>query len=116
MALMLDARLPLLFGRAENAGPDDALLIEGQGHPAHGRDWFMPAVPTGHPANCACCLPRNAAGIALSRLLLARARGQGLFFRRVIAVTVTPEGQAAVLQALREDPLASACFVLANPG
>ena len=111
MAPFIDARLPLVFGEPSEAGALDALLFEGEGDPTPGRDWFLPAPETAHPAGCACCMSRNAAGIALSRLLLARARGHGPFFRRVIAITLTPAGRAAVLEALRTDPLASSCFV-----
>jgi hypothetical protein len=109
---MIDARLPLAFGREDDAGPADALLIEGEGAAAATRDYFTAAPETGHPANCACCLPRNAAGMALSRLLLARARAHGARFNRVIAVTHTEGGRAAVIQAVEQDPLASACFRL----
>jgi G3E family GTPase len=111
MAPFIDARLPLLFGAAGDASTDDALLLEGEGEPTPGRDWFTPAPQTAHPVGCVCCTARNAAGLALSRLLLARARGQGPFFRRVIAVTRTPAGRDAVLEALRGDPLASSCLV-----
>jgi hypothetical protein len=116
MAAFIDARLPLVFGRPEDAGPRDALLIEGEGAPAPDRDWFLPGPETAHPAGCACCAARNGAGIALSRLLLARARGQALFFARVVAVTLSPAGRAAVEAALRSDPLAAACFVHAEIG
>jgi hypothetical protein len=112
MALMLDARLPVAFGQEPDAGPTDALLLEGEGEPTPGRDWFTASSATGHPAGCACCLPRNAAGQALSRLLLARARTHGPRFARVIAVTQTQAGRMAVLEALQTDPLASSCFVL----
>ena len=47
---------------------------------------------------------------ALSRLFLARARGEMGFFRGVLAVTVTAAGQEAVLTALADDPLVSAWF------
>jgi hypothetical protein len=107
-----DARLPLQFGEIVNAGAHDALLIEGNGMAQGGRAYFQPG--TGHAAGCACCGPRNSAGLALARLLLARARGEGLFFKSFIAVTRTAEGHAAVLEALATDPLASACFTLAG--
>ncbi len=119
MAPFLDARLPLIFGHAAEAGPADAVLIEGEGEPAIGRDWFQPdpamadpamANPaTAHPADCACCTQRNNAGMALARLILARGRGSGLFFSRVIADVQTPAGRAAVLAALDTDPIVS-CF------
>ncbi len=112
MALMLDARIPLVFGLASDAGPADALLLEGEGDAAAMRDWFVSGGESGHPVNCACCVPRNEAGQALSRLLLARARTHGPRFGRVIAVVHTPAGRAAVLAALDSDPLASSCFAL----
>jgi hypothetical protein len=118
MALMLDARIPLVFGQESEAGPTDAVLLEGEagGDPTPARDWFTAtaAPQSGHSQNCACCVPRNEAGQALSRLLLARARSHGPRFARVIAVTRTPAGHAAVLAALQTDPLASSCFVLTS--
>jgi hypothetical protein len=108
----IDARIPVIFGTAEDAGRSDALLCEGEGEgaAAPGRDWFRPDTSSGHPADCACCTPRNGAGQALARLMLARGRGTGLFFNRVIVVAVTEGGRATVLQALASDPIASACF------
>jgi len=101
-----DTRLALVFGAAADARPGDALLMEGRGADGPGRAWF--SVTALHAAGCPCCAPRNAAGQALSRLLLARARGDGIFFSRVVAVVVTPEGRAAVLAALETDPIVSA--------
>ena len=113
MPPFLDARLPLLFADAAAADAVDGLLVEGDGTPRPGLDYF--AANNGHAVGCACCAPRNAAGMALSRLLLARARGQGPFFRRVVAVTSSAAGREAVLHAIATDPLASACFKLADP-
>lgn len=110
MPPLIDARIPLTFAAIGDAGPRDALLIEGEGASASGRDYFQPDPTSGHPANCVCCTPRNGAGMALARLMLARGRGSGLFFDRVIAVTQTEAGKAAILNALDQDPLASACF------
>jgi hypothetical protein len=106
----LDARIPVFFGAAEEARADDALLMEGDGVAAPGRDWFMPAAETEHPVGCACCTPRSGAGMALSRLMLARGRGSGLFFRRVLVVVVTEAGRAAVVRALQTDALAAGWF------
>jgi hypothetical protein len=106
----IDARIPVIFGAAADAGPTDALLREGEGAPAAGHDWFLPDTTPGHPADCACCTPRNGAGQALARLMLARGRGTGLFFNRVIVVAMTEDGRATVRQALASDPVASACF------
>jgi hypothetical protein len=48
--------------------------------------------------------------MALSRLMLARGRGSGLFFRRVLVVVVTEAGRAAVVRALQTDALAAGWF------
>jgi len=110
MNRFVDARIPLVFADQAEAGPGDAVLREGNGTPAPGQGWFEIGPKTGHMLGCACCAPRNAAGIALARLFLARGRGQGPFFRRVVADTRTEAGRAAIGHALALDPLVSACF------
>ena len=114
MNSFLDARIPVLFGDAAEAGPTDALLIEGLGAWAAGRAWFTAdaARAAAHPAGCACCTPRGGAAQALSRLMLARGRGDGVFFSRVVVVARSAAGRRAVAQALAEDPLAMAWFRL----
>jgi hypothetical protein len=114
MVPFIDARMPLVFGQAAEAGPTDALLCEGEGTPGKGRDWFQPDAGSSHPADCACCTPRNGAGMALARLILARGRGTGVFFNRVIVVVASPAGRAAVLAALESDPLVSCVFRLGD--
>ncbi|HEY6434207.1 MAG TPA: hypothetical protein VIZ17_19705 [Acetobacteraceae bacterium] len=117
MTLFLDARIPVRFGALSEAGPDSALLIEGEDALPASRaaaGFTMPVVATGHPAGCACCAPRTPVCQALSRLFLARARGDAAFFRDVVAITVTAAGQEAVLRALIDDPLVSAWFRLAD--
>ena len=110
MTRFVDARIPLVFADAEAAGPGDAVLREGAGTPARGLDWFEAGPENAHPVGCACCAPRNGAGSALARLLLARGRGDGLFFSRVVVVAHSEAGRGAVLSALASDPLVSACF------
>ncbi len=110
MSFSLDARIPVIFGSPNDAGPQDALLIEGEGTPTRGRDWFQPDPASAHPQGCPCCPPRNKAGMALARLMLARGRGTGLYFSRVIAVASTPAGKAAIATALDQDPIASGFF------
>jgi hypothetical protein len=66
----------------------------------------------GHAPGCACCQPRSAAASGLDRLFQRRARGEIPFFRRVLAVTATAEGEMAVWTAIRSDPLVSARFRL----
>ena len=109
----IDVRIPLIFGEAGDAGAEDALLIAGDAAAAGGAvAWFDASAATGHAAGCACCMPRHAAGQALSRLLLARARGEVRFFRRVVAVVPEAAARQAVLDALTGDPIASGCFRL----
>ena len=96
MALMVDARVGVVFGAAFEAQEGDAVLSNG-------------LADTGHPAGCACCTPRSAAADALSRLFLQRARGEVAFFRRVLVVT-DEAGKAAVRTALRSDPVVCARF------
>jgi hypothetical protein len=110
MSFSIDARIPVIFGAPQEAGPQDALLVEGEGAPTRGRDYFQPDSQTGHPPGCACCPPRNSAGIALARLMLARGRGTGLFFNRVIAVAATGQGKASIETALNDDPIASGFY------
>lgn len=50
--------------------------------------------------------------MALDRLFQRRARGDVAFFRQVLAVTATPEGDLEVWSALRGDVLVSARFRL----
>ncbi len=96
-----------MMGLAESAGPDDAVLVEG-------RDFIISpsAPPAGHSAGCACCLPRGPVAEALSRLFLAQIRGEVAYFHRVLAVTETAAGMAAILGAVAEDPVVRARFRL----
>lgn len=110
MNRFIDARIPLVFADPAEAGPDDALLREGKGAFSPGLDWFEASAESAHPAGCACCMPRSSAGVALARLLLARGRGQGRFFRRVVVAAHTEAGRRTVLAALESDPIVSACF------
>jgi hypothetical protein len=119
-----DARIGVRFGLAEDAGPEDALLIEDEA-PAAGiasRDGGAPAdrpviarfslpapVPT-HPLGCICCAPRGPVAEALGRLFLARARGESPWFRCVVAVTHSAAGADAVRAALTADVVTTARF------
>ena len=112
MALFLDARLPVRFGTADQAGPETALLIEGDAPaPAGAAVARFVLASGGHPAGCACCAPRGPAAEALARLFLGRARGGGLF-RDVVALVRGPAGEAAVRAAVTEDRFAAARFRL----
>ena len=105
MVGLTDARLPVVFGDIAMAGPDDALLIEGDAPapPGLAVARFAPGPLAWHAAGCACCTPRAAAAAALGRLYLARARNEVAFFRRVVAVVSDP---AAIRAALAGDALA----------
>jgi hypothetical protein len=112
MSRFIDARIPLIFAEAAQAHAEDAMLVEGDVPVGAAVCRFEAGLAAGHPAGCACCTLRNGAAQALSRLFLARARGEIPFFRRVIAVVGTGAGRQAVLQALQTDPMASGCFRL----
>ena len=113
MPLFVDARVPVAFGSASDADAGSALLIEGDAPAPNGVAIarFAGAALSGpHPPGCSCCSARSPAAVALGRLFLARARGEVAFFRTVVAVCRTPEGEAAVRAALESDPLVIAWF------
>jgi hypothetical protein len=112
MALYVDARVPVVFGALSELRADDALLIDGTAAAPDGVTVVRladPSVPM-HVAGCVCCVPRSAAGAALSGLFLARGRGDVAFFRRVLAVTPEPD---AIRTAVEDDLVASSWFRLA---
>ncbi len=107
--MFIDARVPVVFGHIDDAGPDDALLIEGDAPApdAHVVVRLMADAQPSHLAGCVCCVPRSAAGSALAGLFLARGRGDVRYFKRVVAITDNP---AAILDAISNDMLASGWF------
>jgi hypothetical protein len=110
MKWSVDARVPLVFAAAAEAGPDDAVLIEGDAAAA-GAATVLRLAPAGpqHVAGCACCVGRLPVAAALGGLFLARARGEVPFFRRVVAV-VADDGP--IRAAMADDPLVSGRFRL----
>jgi hypothetical protein len=111
----VDDRVPVRFGSADAAGQDEALLVEGDAAvPArHAVARFTPSPGRiSHPVGCACCTPRGPVAETLSRLFLARARGEVAFFRSVVVVA-TPAGEAVVRAALAEDQVSAGRFRLA---
>ena len=117
MVELPDDRVPVWFGSGEAAGPDAALLVEGDtvvsaGH-VMARFRLGPGL-TGHPVGCTCCVPRGPVAEALGRLFLARARGEAAFFRSVVAVVATPVGEAAIRAALARDHVSAGRFRLAQ--
>ena len=114
MTLFVDARVPVLIGPAELAGPESAVLAEGRDPAEAAARFVLPAADAGHIAGCACCVPRGPVSDALNQLFLARARGEVSFFRAVVAAPATEAGAAAIRQALAEDPVTMARFRLAE--
>lgn len=113
MTLFLDARVKLRIGAADMAGPDDALLIEGEAaamRSPHAR--FTLPVESGHAAGCGCCLPRGPVAEALTRLFLRRMRGEVSYFSGVVAIPASAKGEAAIRATLQTDPLITARFRL----
>lgn len=94
--LRIDARIPVAFGPADRAGPDDLVVV-----PA--------AADTVHSAGCACCVARTPTAEVFGRLFQQRARGEVPWFRRVLVVA-GPDEEAAVVLALMNDPVVSARF------
>jgi hypothetical protein len=112
MKWSIDARVPVVFGRLDEAGADDAVLIEGDA-PAPGVAAvlrFMPGTDSGHVAGCACCVPRGTLATLLGSSFLLRARGEVAFYRRVVAVVAD---EAPLRAVLADDPLVSSRFRLA---
>jgi hypothetical protein len=118
MALFLDARIPVRHGMLSEAGPDDALVIEGDAAAPAGRpavrfptsDTAVPDATGPHAANCFCCAGRSAAATALGSLFLYRTRGDINTFRMVLVVTSSVAGRAAIDAALESDPVVSVRF------
>ncbi len=103
----IDARVPVVFGALAQAGPEDAVLIDGDAPAPEDRVVVRLGAEPSHVSGCVCCVPRSAAGSALAGLFLARGRGQVAYFRRVLAVT---RDEAAVRAAVEGDALASGWF------
>jgi hypothetical protein len=106
MPPFIDARIPVVFVEEAAPGTHDAVLHEGVGPSEPAWEWFT-AIGGPHAPGCACCASRNAAGQAIARLMLARGRGTGLFFTRILVVTRSQDGRDAVLRALSDDPIAA---------
>ena len=119
MSHFLDARVPVRFVPPDRAGPDAAWLVRdgAAGHTATPAGvlvarFSLSAALQGHPAVCACCVPRGPVADALSRLFLARARGEVAFFRSVVACPDDAAGAAAIRAALATDPVLRGRFRL----
>ena len=110
--MMPDSRIPVRIASIADAGATDALLVEG----ALPRTTLPCAsfglVQRGHVPACTCCAPRSSAAMALAALFTGRALARFEFFTGVVAVVTTKAGEAAVMAALQDDPVASARFRL----
>ena len=100
---MIDAGLliPVVLGGVEDAATDDVTLP------------LPSAEADGHPFGCLCCRPRGQLGRELGRLFSARARGEVVFFRRVMLLgpaTAAPD----VARQIAADPVAAARFRFAG--
>jgi hypothetical protein len=105
--------IEIVFGGPVTAA--DAVLIEGDGAapPAAAVARFVVRAKPLHGVGCACCAPRGPASEALSRLFLARARGEVALFSRVV-VLAGDEGMALVRAALAGDAVTRARFGVAG--
>ncbi len=120
MSQASDARVPLVLGSADMAGPGDALLIGGDARVAAdgpvGR--YVPrasgAPPATHVPGCDCCRPRAGAAMALAVLFFARARGGAGDFRRVVAVPCDAADAADLRRVVATDPFVAGRFRLAD--
>ena len=109
--MRIDARLPVRFGPLQGRLADEAVLLDSDVDAAEPAGRFTVG-QEGHAADCACCMPRSGAALALAALFRDRATGGGAAFRGVLAV-VGADGEAAVRAALVADPLVSGRYRLA---
>jgi hypothetical protein len=105
----IDARLPIRFGAMCERRPGEAVLSDAADAPAPFAR--LTGAGGGHPVDCACCIQRSGAALALAALFRERAVGAGPAFGSVLAV-VGPDAEGAIRAALADDPLVSARFRL----
>lgn len=111
--MLIDARVPVVFGELAEAAGEDVLLFEGDKIPGDLIGVSFRPGPGVLAMGCACCTPRGPLAQALGEMFMARVKGEIPFFRRVVAVAETEEGRATMLAALTEDPLCSARYRIA---
>ena len=97
MALMFDARIPVVFGTPLDLRDGDFVLDDALGGEA------------GHDTGCRCCVGRSSAAETLGRLFLQRVRGEVAFFRRVLVISDSV-AKHAIKAAVQSDPVAAARF------
>jgi len=81
--MIMDMRIPVVTGGVPGVGHGDVALVVAEETP-------------NHATGCDCCVARNAAGTALGRLFLARARGEAPWFTRVVAICETAGAEASL--------------------
>jgi len=101
MSSLNDIRIPVRIGPIGTACPDSHVLVASEMAGFGAR-------PAGHMSGCACCMPRGALARSLSRLFLARVRGEMAFFREVLLVT--EQDRNIVEDELKADVLVAARF------
>ena len=105
-----DSRIPVVFATPAEAGPQDALLLDGDAAAPAGR--VVGRVGSGvfaHAPGCNCCVSRSGAAAAMAALFIARSRGEVAFFPRLV-VALGPAGRAAAQAALAQDRFVAARY------
>ena len=113
MSFRLDARIPVGFHPASREGAVAWLVEAGVAVIPDATDGLAASERfslehSSHAAGCVCCSGRSNVAEAFRRLFLARAKG-GRFFTEV-RVAATPQGEAAIRDALVRDPLVRSWF------
>jgi hypothetical protein len=113
-----DPRIPVILVEdpSDLAGAGAAVIVAAPASPPPGAtqaERFDPMV-AGHWIGCGCCTGRSAAAQALDRLFQRRARGQGPWFDRVLALAPAGPARSMLIAAVRQDRLGAARFRLAE--
>ncbi len=106
-------RIPILIGGSAAREGDAFLVEDGADMPAGGYAvrFALGARKFGHQVGCACCTLRGPAADALTGMFRARVTGNAPFFKRVV-VLASPEGEAAVREAIADDVVTAARYRL----
>ena len=113
MQTISDGRIPVAFAAAVPQASGAALLVEGDAAVPSGTIFErFPAEKRRHPFGCVCCRSRSPAAQALSRLLLAYARGEISAMSGVLVLVATEAGRDSVCAALETDVVLQARFRL----
>ncbi|MDE8344857.1 MAG: hypothetical protein POH28_01595 [Acidocella sp.] len=102
-----DIRIPILW-----SGTGDVYLVQDSKRAP--TDGYVVRFSLGlkrHAPGCGCCAGRGPAATALGWIFQARARAEISYFTTLVVVA-TADGQAAIRDALDEDPVARSLFKL----